>query len=344
MLTGSDFPSTVRVDLAIKFSEGLRAKEDPSYLNLIEIVPTTSNSKQEVFYGELARLRRWNSGERKPKDFEEYKQNMTTQRWELTHEVKRDDLNRDQSPQKLLMKKAQDFGHAVALSKQIEFWDYLHNGSSVVGYDKEMFYGFNHRYVNSRGVSNSAVAAQSNMHLGGSQLDATTLQLERQHYTNILTDKNQKFGLRLTDVVVYDGSQNHKVAMELNNSQYTVEASTVKGQFTENVFKGSFNIIPTVYGLGMTEWISFALNIPEMKPVKVLSETVNPGFDNFEFKAIGLEQESEGSFWRNDVSFGVLGFFDYNPGYWQTSRLHGSSAYVYAVDDLDSQRVSYPNV
>lgn len=341
MLTGSDFPSTVRVDLEIKYSEGLKAVQDPSYLRLVEIVPTTSNSKVEVFYGDKPRLRRFRS-ERQPQKFNEYKLNMTTDGWELTHEVKKDELNRDQSGG-LLMKKALEFGTAVETSKQIEFFEFLRNGSSIKGFDKAHLYDFNHRYVTSSGVTLS-VAAQSNMHLGGSQLDATTMQIERQRYAEYLTDQNKTWGLELTDVLVRKGSLNHKVAMELNNSQYTVEASTVKGQMTENVFKGSFNIMTTTYGIGASEWISFALNMPEFKPVKILSETVNPGFDNFEFTAIGLERESESSFWRNDVSMGVKGYFDYNPGYWFTTFLHGSSAYTFTPDDSESQRVLYPNL
>lgn len=339
-----NFPSSIRVDLEIAYSEGMKAVPDTSYTKLIEIVPSTSNSKIEVFYGDQPRMRRWR-GERQAQTFNEYKMNINSDQWELTKSFKRKDFANDQSGGRL-MQKAKEFGTEFELSKQQEFFEFLRNGASIMGFDKANLYDFNHRYVTSSGATISAVAAQSNMNLGGSALDAATLQLERAAYAQYVTDKNQKWGLQLTDILVYQGSANHKAAMELNNSSFTVEANTVKGTMTENVFKGSFNIMTTVYGLGTTDWISFALNFPQFKPVKVLSETVNPGFDNPRFTTLGLEpsNESSESFYRGEVAMGIEANFDYNPGYWFTTILHGSSSYSFTPLNNESQRVLYPNI
>lgn len=341
MLTKSDFPNTAnRVDLEVKFNAAMEAAVNTDHLQLLEIVPTTSSAKEEIFYGDKARLRRMR-GERQPQKFNEYKMILTLDEWELTHAPDKKLLDDDQSPQKTLTTEVQNFGNAVASSKEAEFWEFLRNGASISGFDRARFFDFNHRYVTSSGVTISAVAAQSNMNLGGSGLDATTVQLDRQNYAGIRTDQNKPWGGRMTHVAVFDGSQNHKNAMELANSQFTVEASTVKGQMTQNVFKGAFNIITTVYGLGTTEWMSFDLSDPRYKPVKVLSHSVSPGFDNMEFSMLGLE--SDNGFWRREVAFGVYGRWDYNPGYWQTAYLHGSSNYSFTPADTESQRVMYPN-
>lgn len=340
-MNGSDFSQTIRVDTEIAYSEGLKSASTGDYKQLVEVVPTTSNSKNEVFYGSKNRLRRFRA-ERQPQKFAEYKMNMTSDGWEMTHVLKKDEINREQDPQKYIMKKARDFGAVVESSKEIEFWEFLRNGSSIKGFDAANLFDFNHRYVDASGVTNTLVAAQQNMHLGGSQIAAITIQLEREHYANLKDDTNKPLGLRLTHVAVVPGSENETRAMEVNNSQFTVE--TTKGQMTTNVFQGSYDILRTYYGIGSSEWFSFALNDSEFKPVKVLSETRNPGFDNFEFEAIGLDSTSEASFWRNDVALGVKGYFDYNPGYWFTARLHGSSSYTFTPADSESQRVLYPNV
>jgi hypothetical protein len=341
MMDRSDFPASIRVDLAIKFNEGFRAKESDAWRQLVEIVPTTSNAKEEVFYGQKPLLRRWR-GERQPQKFNEYKMNMTTDQWELTYSWKRKDLNNDQG--KRLMALTMNFANEVALTREIKFWQFLRNGSSIKGFDKANLYDFNHIYTDTSGATYGSV--QSNMHLGGSQLDTTTIQIARQRYAEVETDKpGIKWGLRLTDVAVYDGSINHKNALEIANSQFTVDASTVRGQMTNNVFQGSFNIMTTNYGIGASEWITFSTTEPQFKPVKVLSETVNPGFDSPRFSSIGFDgDESDSSFWRGEISVGVEMNYDYNPGYWFTTFLNGSSSYVFTPVDNEDQRVSYPNL
>ena len=338
MMDKSYFPASIRIDLAIKFNEGFRAVTDGKWLQLVEVVPSSANAKEEVFYGQKPMLRRWR-GERQPQKFNEYKMKLGSDQWELTYRWKRKDLNNDQG--KRLLALTTDFGNEVALTRQVKFWQFLRNGSSAKGFDSGYLYDFGHVYTDTAGVTYGSV--QSNMHLGGSQLDATTLQLERQHYAELETDKTGiKWGLRLTDIAVYDGSLNHKAAMELNNSQFTVEASTVRGQMTQNVFQGSFNILPTVYGIGASEWISFSTTLPQFKTVKVLSETVNPGFDNPKFTSIGFNggDETDSSFDRGEVAIGAEMNFDYNTGYWFTTRLHGSSSYTFTEPDLDSQKVT----
>ncbi len=335
------FPTSLGVDLKIAFDQGIQAMADNAYTQLIEIVPSNSDSKKEVFYGDQPLMQRWR-GERQAKDFYEYKLTLNADQWELSRKWKRKDVAHDQSGG-VLITKAKNFGEAFEVTKQREFWDTLHNGTSIMGFDKANLFDFNHCYVDSTGITHGS--AQSNMHLGGSQLDATTLQLEKFRYTQIQTDQGNVWGLQLTHVGVLNGSLNHKLAMELSNSQFTVEANTVKGQMTENVFRGSFDIITTFYGLGASEWYSFALNMPEFKPIKVLSETVNPGFTNPRFTTVGLDpsNESDESFYNGYVKFGLEANFDYNPGYWFTANLHGSSAYVYTPVDQSRQRVLRPN-
>lgn len=338
----ADFPTTLSIDLEVKFNEGMKSIANQDWRRLIEVVPTDSNGKWEVFYGSNPRMRRFKA-ERQPQRFAEYKMNMNAERWELTMEYDRSEINRDQSGG-ILLNKISNFVGSVDVDLTQEFMEFLHNGSSIKGFDRANLYDFNHVYVDAKGATNTLVAAQSNMHLGGSQLDATIIQTEQFHYAQIKDDQNRSLGMRLTDVLVIQGSPNAIKARELNNSQFTVEASTVKGTMTENVFKGAFNIIETVYGFGASEWVSFALNNPEMKPVKVLSETRNPGFDSPRFSTVGIDSESDTSFWRGKVALGIEMNFGYNPGYWQTTRLHGSSGYVYTPADLENQRELYPNL
>lgn len=338
----ADFPSTITVDLDIKFSEGMKSAQTAEWRPLIEVVPTTANAKKEIFYGSIPRLRRWKD-ERQGGKFAEYLLNMNTDRWEKTVEYDRAELNQDQSGG-VLLNKVTSFTTQVQADLTQEFWEFLHNGSSIKGFDGANFYSANHSYVNSSGAStNPSQAQQSNIHLGGSQFNATTLQLEQFHYAQIKDDTNRPMGLKLTDVAVLRGSENAKTARELINSTFTVEASTVKGQMTQNVFQGQFNLIEFDYGFGASEWVTFANNIPEMKPVKVLSQTRNPGFDTPRFSTVGIEQESDTSFWRGKVGMGIEMHFDFNPGYFQTTRLHGSSGYVFTPADLESQRSRFPN-
>lgn len=339
MLTGDQYPATIRVDLDVAFQNGIEGVLDPSFRQLLEVIPTMSTAKQEVFYGDRQRLRRFRA-ERQPRTVNEYKQLITADEWELTHNVKASVLEDDQSGQ-ILTNRITNFGTEVERSKMKEFWEYFRNGSSIMGFDKARFFDFNHRYVTSSGVTISAVAAQANMHLGGSGLDATTIQIIKRAISNFVSDTNQKLGSRLTHVVVYQDSDNHKNAMELANSQFTVQVATAKGANTVNVFKGSFDIISTQYGLGETEWIALDLSDSNRKPVKVLSHVKN-GFDNEEFSQLDLE--SDNGFWRRELAYGVYGRWDYNPGYWMTSYLVGTSNYTFTPDDFENQRALYPNV
>lgn len=347
MMTQDDFKQSLnRADLEIKFNEGLRSAVRDDYSAMIEVVESASNSKMEVFYGDKPNLRRWH-GVKKPQEFEEYKLNITADGWELTYEWKEADLNREADPAGYLRREVQSFGYEFAKTKEDEFFKFLRNGVSVNGFDRHPLYGPSHSYVNAEGATNSAVAGQANVHWGGSQLDATTLQLEQAHYVGLRTDKNRPWGLPMTHVLVKEGSVNHKNAKELSNSQFTVESSTAKGQMTQNIFQGSFNIISTQsVHWGDSEWASFALGDGRFKPVKVLSETKNPGYTNPKVLFIGVDGNnmSESRFWRGDVAASVESYFDYNPGYWMTTRLHGSSTYSPTVEDLESQRVLLPNI
>lgn len=337
----ADFPISLGVDLEIKFSEGMKSIANQDWRRMLDIVPSDSNGKVEVFYGSNPRMRRWKA-ERQGQRFAEYKLSLTAERFELTMEYDRTEVNRDQSGG-VLLGKMDNFTGSVDVDLTQEFMEFLHNGSSIKGFDRANLFDSSHVYVDARGVTNTLVAAQGNMNLGGSQLDATTLQADQFIFAQIKDDQNRSLGMRLTDILVIQGSANAVKARELNNSQFTVEASTVKGTMTENVFKGSFNIIETVYGFGASEWVSLALNNPEMRPVKVLSETRNPGFDSPRFSTVGIDSESDTSFWRGKVAFGIEMNYGYNPGYWQTAFLHGSSAYVFTPADLENQRELYPN-
>lgn len=331
------------IDLRVAFNEGMQAMADTQYTQLIEIVPSTSDAKKEIFFGDQPLMQRWR-GERQPRNFFEYKITMNADQWENTRSWKRKDLAHDQSGG-VLIAKTRNFGQSFEVTKQKEFWDFLHNGTSIQGFDKASLFSFSHVYTDSVGATHGAVGVQTNMHLGGSQIDAGIIQIEQERFANYLTDQGLPWGLALTHVGVKRGSLNHKVAKEIANSQYTIEVQSAKGPLTTNVFQGSFDIIDTVYGLGSSEWYSFALNMPEFKPVKVLSETVNPGFTDPRFTVLGLDpsNESTDSFFNGKISIGYEANFDYNPGYWFTAFLHGSSGYSYTPVDNSRQRAAAPN-
>jgi hypothetical protein len=347
-IAGGDFSLSInRADLEVKFLEGIKRVLTSDFEKLITVEETPIETKRVVFYGDKPNMRIWR-GEKQPQNFEEYKMNMFTHPRELTYEWKEAELNREVDPAKHIRREVTQMGEAFQRTKQDLFWEYLRNGISVLGFDKHPLYGPTHRYVNSRGNTNTVVAAQSNVHWGGSQLDPTTLQLEEQHYVELRTDKNKQWGVRLTHILVKAGSANHKSARELSNSQFTVEASTAKGQMTENVFKGVFEILTTDdVNWGASEWASFGLNLDSrFRPVVVLSETVNPGWNNPKYVATGLNDmsnTSEGRFWRGTVATSIESYWDYNPGYWFTTRLHGSSGYSFTPADFEDQRVHQPN-
>jgi hypothetical protein len=344
-IAASDFPQSInRGDLQITYEEGIRAVTDRQWEVLIQVEETPANSKNVVFYGDVPKMRRLR-GEKQPQKFEEYKMNMFTDIWEVTFDWKIDEMRREQDPGKIIRRKVLNHAQNVEKTKQNQMWLFLRSGVSIIGFDKEEFYGTAHRYVDSKGVTNTAVSAQSNVHWGGSQLDATTLQLEEQHYAELRTDKNDDWGLVLSHVLVKQGSANHKTARELANSQFTVEVSTVKGANTTNIFQGAFEILTTRdVNWGASEWASFALNDPNLKPVYVLSETNNSGWGNEEFETVGLEEMSTDRFWRGKVASSTMGYWDFNPGYWMTTRLHGSSAWSYTPADYEDQRYLYPNL
>lgn len=340
MLTAGDFPATIRVDLDVAYREGSDTGADETYRQMLRIIPTRSKAKEEVFYGDKGRLRRFR-GERQPQSFNEYKQIVTLDKWEYTITVDSDVLEDDQTGG-ALSNKVRNFGNAVATSKEIETWEYLHNGTSIKGFDGQNLFDFYHVYTDSKGVDHNDFtgATQSNMHLGGSQLDATTLQLDQAHFANILSDKGKVMGMRLTHVATKRGSLNSKAARELSNSQFTVEASTARGQMTTNVFQGSFTHIEFDYGFGASEWLSMDLRDGEMKPIIILSHN-SEGFDNLVFTQ--LLEDSDTGFWRDEFAFGVKGRFDWNPGDWRSVYLHGSSSYTFTPADSESQRILYPN-
>lgn len=338
MLTRDAFPQALRVDLEVAYSEGREVGSAKTYRKLIKVVPTTSNAKQEVFYGDKGRLRRFR-GERQAQTFFEYKQNMTLDDWEFTINVDRAVLDDDQSGG-ILRSKVRSFGSVVDSSLDSETWEFLHNSTSIIGFDGKQFFHFFHTYKDSNGIDHGVT--QANMQLGGSQLDATTVQIVQQHFATLKSDRNKPLGAKLTDVAVLKGSINAKTARELSNSQMTVEVSTVKGANTTNVFNGAYNIIEFEQGFGASEWLALDLSDSEARPINVLSHTVAPGFDNLEYSQ-QLEDSYTG-YWRNEFSFGIYGRFDWNPGDWRTAYLYGSSSYTFTPADSESQRILYPNV
>ena len=338
MLTKDNFPASVRADLNVAYEEGRQSISNNEYRQLLDVVPTTSTAKSEVFYGDKKELRRWR-GERQPQKFNEYKQNINLDDWEMTETVKRQVLSDDQSGGQL-KKKVGDFGAAVSSTLQKKTEEHLRRGTSYKCFDTNQFFGRNHVYTDSNGSTHGTL--WTNLETGGSQLDATTLQLETAHFAKLLSDTKKVLGMRLTHVGVRRGSENAKTARELSNSQFTVQSSTAKGSNTTNVFKGAFDIIEMDYGIGDSEWYGFDLSDPAMKPVKVLSHSVDPGFDNLEFTQ--LLEDSENGFWRNELAFGIFGRFDWNPGDPRSARLHGTTTWTDPDNtDFERRRVLQPN-
>lgn len=339
-LTKTRFPQTYRVDMDVLFSKGMDTSGDAEWRGIIEVIPTTSNSKNEVFYGDKGRVHRFR-GERKPSIFREYKLNMNLDSWEMTETIPRDDMD-DIPPEAVpgaLKTKIGNFTNAVTSSLEAEAWEYLHNGTSQTGFDQNNLFSFNHTYTDSSGDTVSGIT-QGNMHLGGSQVAPSTIQILEEHFATLKTDTEKPWKGRLTDVVVTRGSRNAKAAKELNNSMFTVEIATALGANTDNVFKGSFNIIEVDYGIGASEWYGLDLSDPSKKPLKVLSHVGN-GIDQPEF---GSQVDgSHDDFWRRDWAYGIFMRFDFNPGYWQTAYLHGSSSYVFEITDSERQRIVQPN-
>ena len=333
MLTKDNFPQSLRVDLEVAYQEGRKAFTDREYEALIELVPTTSSAKTEVFYGNKGRMNRFRS-ERQPKAFNEYKSTLTLDDWESTISVKRQVLDDDQSGG-FLRRKVEDFGMVIEREKKQGAEEYLRDGVSQVSFDKTPFFGAVHVYTDSSGATHGTV--WGNVNWGGSQLDATTVQLAEKHFAELKGDDDEVLGLRLSHLGVKRGSLNHKTARELANSQYTIEASSTK----DNIFRGAFNIIPMDYGVGASEWYAFDLSQGDMKPVKVLTHTVSPGWGNMEYTA--LLEDSDTGFMRNEFMFGVFGRFDFNPGDPRVAYLHGSSSYSVTASDLERQRVLQPN-
>lgn len=331
MITRTQVPQALSATLDVAFKEGREAMVDGAYRAIVLVEPTTSDAKQMVFYGDKGRIRRLR-GERQPQTFAEYKMTVTVDEWEMTYTTPRTVLDDDQTGG-ILRRKITNFGNAVETSIEAETWEFLHRGTSMLGFDKARLFDFNHRYVDSRGQTNTLVAAQANMHLGGSQLDATTLQLTEQYFAGILSDKNKPLGMKLTHIAVKRGSPNSKSARELLNSTYTVESNS----FKDNIFRGRFELIEFDYGFGASEWLAFDLSDSEMRPVVVLSHSVSPGFNNMEFTQ--QLQDSYTGFWRNEFAFGIYGRFDWNPGDWRTVFVNGSSGYTFAAEDSESQRV-----
>lgn len=336
MLTRDNFPQSVKTDLKIAYQEGRDAFTGREYREMVNVVPTTSSAKVQVFYGNKGKLQRFR-GERQPKAFNEYKQTMTLDRWELTTTVKREVIDDDQSGG-ILRRKVSEFGNAVERSLKEETERFLRDGVSVMSFDGTPFFGAVHVYTDSQGTTRGTV--WGNVNWGGSQLDATTLQLAEQHFADLKGDNDEILGMQLTHVVVKRGSANHKAAKELSNSQFTVEASTARGSMTENVFRGAFSIIPVDYGFGASEWAALDLSQSDMKPINVLSHTVSAGFDNLEYTQ--LLEDSDTGFWRDELAFGVYGRFDWNPGDPRTAYLNGSSTYSVSTD-LERQRVLAAN-
>jgi len=332
MLTRDNFPQSLKTDLKIAYQEGRDASTASEYREMVEIVPTTSSAKREVFYGNKGKLQRFR-GERQPKAFNEYKQTLTLDDWELTTTVKRQVLDDDQSGGKL-RGKIKDFGNAVERSLKEETERFLRDGVSVMSFDGGPFFNRTHVYTDSQGTTRGTV--WSNWEFGVSQLDATTLQLMEAHFADLKGDDDEILGLKLTHVGVKRGSLNHKAARELSNSQFTVESSMGK----DNIFRGTFSIIPLDYGFGASEWVALDLSQGDMKPVKVLSHTISPGFDSLEYTQ--LLEDSDTGFWRNEFAFGVFGRFDWNPGDPRTAYLHGASGYS-VTTDLERQRVLKAN-
>lgn len=334
MLEKTQFPASLRVDLDVAYGEVMTPTVNADYRRLIEIVPTTSNAKEEVFYGDKGRLRIF-SGERQPQSFNEYRQNLTLKEWEMTINPKRDVLTDDQSGGKL-RQIVTDFSTEVASSKEAGTWEFAHTLMATPCFDGANFFSQSHVFKTSAGVTLGPV--QSNLELGNSQLDATTLQADMQKMASWLTDAGKPMGARVTDIVVRRGSANSKMAYELANSSFTVEVPTAKGANTINVFKGKFNVIETDYGLTYNEWMLLDLSTPSRKPIKVLSSSVDAGFDNLAFEQ--LVDGSENAFWRNEFAFGVRGKFGWNPGYWYTALMHGISTSTTAtafVTDYERQ-------
>lgn len=312
-------PKAVRIDLETSFDEGREVGSDGQYRKLLRMETTNGEGQEVVFYGDKGRLRRFKD-ERQPQNINEYSYLARVKTWEMTHAIRRETVEDDRSG--VLLQKAQNFGTAVEESLDAYTIEFLRLGSSTIGFDKAPLFSESHRYVTSSGATVDSVDAQSNMNLAGLALGATSVQDLREHFANIKSDKDKPMNMRLTDILVKEGSDNQKAALELANSQYTVETSSARGGFTENIYRGSFNVMTTVYSIGASEWFGFDLSDPEMRPI-VMLEHASAGVNNLEFTA-QLEDSHDG-FWRNSYAFGVRTRVGWNPGDWRSAYLYGSS-------------------
>jgi len=338
MITKGVFPESLRADLAVSFEDGRQAMVAQEWRQLIEVVPTTSSAKTEIFYGDKTELRRFR-GERQPSVFFEYKSVITLDDWEMTETIKRQVLDDDQSGG-VLRRKIGEFGQAVEVSMQRKTEEHLRRGTSYKSFDTNQFFGRNHVYTDSKGATHGTL--WTNFETGGSQVDAITIQLEQLHFAQLKTDRDHVLGMKLTDIAVKRGTDNAKTAREIANSQFTVEVDTIKGSNTTNVFQGTFGIMEQDYGIGDSEWYGFDLSNGSMKPIKVLSHSVSPGWENLKFTQ--LLDDSDTGFWRNEFAFGVFGRFDWNPGDPRSARLHGITVFPDPdLEDFERHRELQPN-
>lgn len=326
-MTREQFPESLKADLAVTYAEGRQARANAEWRQLCEIVPTTSSAKREAFYGGKGHLRRFR-GERQPNTFYEYHQNITLDDWEMTETVKRQVLDDDQSGG-FLKNKIGNFALAVDIELQRRTEEHLRRGTSYRCFDTNMFFSRNHVYTDSRG--NTLGTLWTNLNTGGSQVDATTVQLMQNHFAKLMDDRDRVLGMKLTHLGVRRGTLNAKAAKELANSQYTIEVATVRGANTNNIFQGAFGIIEFDYGIGDSEWYAFDLSDKSMLPIKILSHSISPGFDNMQYTQ--LLEESDSGFWRNEFAFGVFGRFDWNPGDPRSAVFNGTTTWVDPEDD-----------
>lgn len=318
---------SLKADIEVAYREKRLKPADQVYRQIMQVVPTRSDSKAIYWEGARGRLRRFRA-ERQPSGSGAiYKSFAILDEWEHTKVYKKKELDDNPNGERFITD-AGGFAQIIDRSLYLETVEALRAGVSRYSYDRAQFFSFNHAFVDEKGITRGD--GWSNMNLAGQGITVSTIQTAQEYFSTFVDDTGENDAGVMTHVMVRRGSQNAINAKLLANSASSLDVNVNQG--VVNPYAGAFEVLEVEAGIGMNEWVALDLSDPTNLPLVLLNHSVSPGIDNMEFSV--LDESSESGFWRREVGFGVYGRFDWNPGDPRTAYLFGATTYSfsYGVD------------
>lgn len=233
-----DIVKSLEAGMRTEFQK-LYAGTPVQYEQITTVIDSNKRTEEYTWLGSTPEMREWIDERRKSSLNEKYF-SATNLKYEVTLEVKRDDIEDDLTGQYIL--RAGQLGEEARRYVDKLTFTTLAAGNATTCYDGQNFFSASH--------SEGSSGTQSN--LGTTALSATNLKTAITNFENLLDDQGKPFGV-IADTLVIPPALKW-TAMELLNSSFYPEEGTTTAKLATNVLQGALKLVVSPYITDTDSW------------------------------------------------------------------------------------------